>query len=185
MGIAALRVQFESLQVLDASLTTLHALRLKEGRRTNDWMLDTHSERSMRLRELAWLVGQQLMVERPLVVASEAPFFNPSNPNAYQVLVEAMKVLENTVYAWNPWRPFYRIETTVAKKAVLPKDSNLMAQYKAIKDSKEKVAFCVRHHPELSRLVNFSLHDEHAIDALVVAYTQLVRFRNNDFSITF
>lgn len=185
MGIAALRVNIADLAITDASLTTIHALQLDSGRATNDWMLETHSARSMRLRELAWMLGQHLVIERPLFVVSEAPFFNPRNPNAYQVLVETMKVIENAVYAWNPWRPLYRIETTVAKKAVMPSDSNLLAQFKAIKDNKEKVSFSVKHHSELSRLVNFDLHDEHAIDALIVAYTQLVRLRNNDFTITF
>ena len=185
MGVSAMHVNFATLQIHGAELLTLHALKPTGGRQINQWMLDTHSERSMRLRELAWMLGQQLMYQRPVFVACEAPFFNPRNPNAYQVLVETMKVIENTVYAWNPWRPLYRIETTVAKKAVAPKDPAGILALKAIKDSKEKVRFCVERHPEIAKWVNYAIHDEHNVDALIVAYAQLTRIRANDFSITF
>lgn len=185
LGIAALHVNIDTMDVQGCEMVTLNALKPTGGRQINNWMLDTHSERSMRLRELAWMLGQQFMLHRPLLIACEAPFFNPRNPNAYQVLVEVMKTVENALYAWNPWRPLYRIETTAAKKAVAPLDPVLLAESKLIKDSKEKIKFCVVHHPVLSNFINPLIHDEHSIDAAVVAYTQLLRIRNGDYSITF
>ncbi len=180
-----MHVSINDLTISGCEIQTINMNKPSGGRSVNQWMLDTHSERAMRMRELAWMLGGALQYFMPVAVACEAPFFNPGRPNAYQVLVEAMKTIENTVYQWDPCKPLYRIETSVAKAAVAPHDKNLKDTLKTIKDSKEKVEFCVRHHPELSGFVDTQLHDEHGIDAAVVAYAQLLRFRAGDFSITF
>lgn len=185
LGMCALHIDYNTLRIVGSEIRTMNMNKPSGGRRVNDWMAETHSDRAVRIREMAWMLGGVFLEIRPVAVACEAPFFNPSRPNAYQVLVEVMKTIENTLYHWNPQRPLYRIETSVAKAAVSPTATDLKFQMKLLKDSKDKVAFAVKHHPELAPWVNFDLDDEHGIDAAVVAYAQLLRFRNGDFSITF
>lgn len=184
-GTALIYVDITSLQIRSANMQTFNAMDPTGGRQVNHWMLDTHAPRAMRFRELAWMLGQSLVINRPTVVACESPFFNPSNPNAYQVLVEGMKTVENALYAYDPTYPLYRIDNTSAKKAIMPTAPDAIEHLKSIKDSKLKVQFCVSIHPELSRLVNFNIHDEHSIDALIIGYTQLQRLRVGNYAISF
>ena len=191
LGTAALHVDIETLMPAGIEFKTLNANKPSAGRTVNEWMLETHSPRAMRLRELAWMLGHEFNYFRPLFVACEAPFFNRLHPNAFGPLIEVVKMVECTTYAWNCWRPLYRIETTVAKKAVAPETTKLLAEFrelcktKALPDSKAKVEWCALHHGEFSRLIAGKAYDEHGLDAGVVAYAQLLRIREGDYSITF
>lgn len=190
-GTAAMHVDIQTLQVVGLEMRTLNANKPSGGRMRNEWMLETHSERAMRMRELAWMLGSQLEYFRPLYVASEAAFYDGLHPNAYGPLVECVKTVENTVYAWNAWRPLFRIETTVAKAAIAPETKELKQEFKelskskALPTSKAKVLWCALRHSEFSKIIASVPFDEHSLDAAVIAYAQLLRIRQGNFEITF
>lgn len=191
LGVAVLHVEFGTNRVVGASWKALNANKPTGGRLFDSWGVELYGERATRLRELAWMFGGELVRERPTMIACETSFFNQANASAYGPLMETIKTVENSVHAWNACRPLYRIETSVAKQSISPVTPELKQEYKALSkskalpDSKAKVLWCAQRHPEFSQIMAGLPYNEHGLDALVIAYAQLVRVRNNNFEITF
>ena len=191
LGVGVLKVDINTLQVVGSNYKALNANKPSGGRLFNDWMVEYYGERSTRIRELAWMLGAELNHYRPLFVCCETAFFNATNASAFGPLMEVIKTVENSVYAWNCFRPLYRIETTVAKQAIAPVTSELKTTFKALcksktlDSSKARVLWCSQHHPEFSNITANIPYNEHGLDALVIAYAQLLRIRQRNFTITF
>lgn len=184
MGVASLELDMLDLRILSIETFLIQADAPTGGVRLPEGLLEYYPPRSIRMREITRRLNDAFDHYRPVQIACEAPFYNPRNPNAYGVLVEVVKTVEDAVRAWNPWRPLYRIEATSAKKAVNPLNPTDAARIKTIKDSKVRIKEAVRIFPELS-FVDLDKLSEHEIDAIVVGYCQLTRLRARDFSITY
>lgn len=185
LGVCFMWVKFDDLNISHVQTHTLKANKPFHFQEVNHWMLETHSEKALRIRELAHQFSCLLQENRPLYVATETPFISMQTASAFAPLVECIKTLEDVLYSYNPFKPFYRIDTTTAKRSVYPQDANLVLQYKTMTKnkatSKEKVLFCVNHHHELQSHLRPDM-DEHAVDAMVIAYAMLGKIRSSDFS---
>lgn len=184
MGVAALEVRIKDKALLRIDSFTIDANKPCGGRPVQAWKEEFYPPRAVRMDEIKIRLTNTFNHYQPLQIACESPFYNPRNPNAYGVLVEVVKVVEETVKAWSAWRPLYRIESTAAKKAINPSNKAEHDRLKLIKDSKVRIKEAVRIYPELSFL-NLDSMSEHAIDAAVVGFCQLQRLRTGDYSITF
>lgn len=94
----------------------------------------------------------------PTHIACEAPFYNPSRPNAYAALVEVTTLVREVVYAWDPQIAVNFFAPSQVKKA-----------FKAKGGKKEQMAEAFELMTELHFPGTEDI-DEHAIDALAVAY---------------
>ena len=184
MGVACLGVSLNNLSLKSVETFQITADQPTGGVKLADGLLEYYPPRSIRMLEIQRRLQTAFDFYQPVQIACESPFYNPRNPNAYGVLVEVVKTVEDTVRSWNPWRPLYRIESTAAKKSVNPTNDQLAKELKLIKDSKLRIKEAVRIFPEL-HMLNLDIMTEHEIDAVVVGYCQLTRLRLGDYSITF
>lgn len=184
MGVAALEVRIADKALLRADSFTVNTVKPCGGRSLQSWKEELYPPRATRMDEIKIRLHQALTHYHPLQVACEMPFYNPRNPNAFGVLVEVVKVVEETVRAWSGWHPLYRIEATAAKKSINPSNESERLRLRQIKDSKDRIKETVRIYPELSFL-NLDTMSEHEIDAVVVGYCQLQRLRAGDYNVTF
>lgn len=100
--------------------------------------------------------------ERPLIVASEFPFFNPRMPHAYGPLVETINTINVALSRYDSCNKLYGIDPSSVKNAVGAKGNA----------KKEVMA------EQLLTLENILLSDsplreldEHSVDAVAVAYS--------------
>ena len=191
LGVADIHVNIETLEIEGLEHRTFNANKAHNGLPIDTWMSEIYSERAMRMQELGWRLGHHFNFMRPLFIAVETAYFDIRTPTAFIPLAECIKVIELTTLRWNGFRGIHRIETSVAKKSVAPESKSLQEEYKALckskalVDSKAKVRWCAERHSEFARIIQGTDIDEHSLDAAVVAYAQLLRIRNNDFTITF
>lgn len=184
MGVAALEINIADKALLRADSFTIDANKPCGGREVQSWKEEFYPPRTQRMDEIKIRLTHAMNHYQPLQIACETPFFNSLHPSAYGVLVEVVKVVEETVRAWSAWRPLYRVEATAAKRSVNPTNKEEALRLKQIKNSKDRIRETVRIFSELSFL-NLDTMSEHEVDAVVVAYCQLQRLRANDYTITF
>jgi Holliday junction resolvasome RuvABC endonuclease subunit len=97
----------------------------------------------------------------PVVIATEAPFFNSKFPNAFAPLVEVLVAMQEAVRAHNPWMTLTRVSPSEVKNAVGAKGGAKKDPVKeALLKNQEVCAVTVGGVEAL---------DEHAIDAVGVA----------------
>lgn len=118
-----------------------------------------YDDKFARLQAHKKKLGEILEAYEPTHVACEAPFYNPARPNAYGVLVEVTTLIREVVYAWDPQIQVFFVAPSLVKKNFGAKGS---------KKEHMAEAFTVKtdlHFPGTEGI------DEHAIDALAVAYS--------------
>lgn len=191
LGVADIHVDIQTMEIAGFEYRTFNANKSHNGMGVESWMEEYHGARANRLEELMWRYGHHLDFMRPLFIACETAYFSIKTPSAIIPLIECIKMMEMVNYTHNPYRPFYRIETGVAKKSIAPTNKETLQEYQALckskvlDKSKEKVRWCAERHPEFSKLILGKDIDEHSLDAAVVAYAQLLRIRDNDFTVRF
>lgn len=106
------------------------------------------------------------------VIAIEEPFFNAMAPRAYSALYMNVRMIEDIIHSYIPSMVIIPIAPTQAKAAVQVSGTT---KFKG-KDLVKQALSC---HPEIGPLLgNIELYSEHALDAVAIAYTQLVNVRN-------
>lgn len=123
---------------------------------------EAHSERVEKLLKIRHAVTRLLNHWNPVHLSCESPFYNRLRPGAYGPLVESVLMIKLAAYEYNANLPFMPLEPSLVKKT-------LGAGHIADKD---KVKQTILSHPVLTGF-NYPLEglDEHALDALAVAYT--------------
>lgn len=163
-GVAVFTVQIDPPALLRIEAETLKADRLinTSGLDDEDYIERVHKRYAMRSALLKFLRHY-----RPDVTACESPFFDRRKPGSFAVLSEVLTTLFDTVTGHHPSVRFTLIEPLTAK-AVLGV---------AGQKGKEVVKVAISELPSILEALEGSLDDldEHAIDAVGIGVTYLVR----------
>ncbi len=184
VGFCAMAIDPITVERLHFDAFTVHAERPCGGRFVNDDLQESHSAVFVRLQEIRTRFMSILEHYRPLQVTTELPFFNSLHPNAFAPLMQVLSMLESAMYEWNPHKPLYRIENTVAKALIYPTSKEERREIQAIKGSKDRILECLRRHPDFQWVPRDTL-DEHSIDALLIAECQRRRLLQSDFEVRY
>lgn len=130
----------------------------------------SHIERTSKIIAQKDNLVTYLSFFKPFVVVCESPFFNRVRPNAFAPLVESITTIRMAVIEYNPIVKFITYEPSIIKKTV---GAGPFANKDAMKAT-------ILKNTELNPHPFTSLQDldEHALDAIAVAYTHLTRYRN-------
>lgn len=129
---------------------------------------DIHGERRSRLIALqSYLLSYFTHVD-PDVIVSESPFMG-MRVSAFETLTECCAALREAVYQYKQSKPLVMVSPTEAKKAVGVKGKG------TTKDDVKRGVFNI---PNIQFLntVSVELLDEHAVDAIAVAYSKCVDY---------
>jgi hypothetical protein len=144
-------------------LIVLHAETLMVNRRLDENSFEylTHGERWVRLKILNDYVIQCCKVWDPVACVVELPYLGRI-ASAFGSLKEVVLTLRNAYTQWNPNKsPFFYNPSVIKKNAGVPGtsgDKNLM-----LEALKSNVEICTKN-------IDLNLLDEHAIDAILIAY---------------
>lgn len=154
--------------IMDGSITAISAWTVNSNHlhTSNDIIIDTHGERIYKLIKQKENLLRLFKLHMPNLICCESPFFNRLSPMAYGALTEVVMCIHTAAIEYSPDIPFLTYEPSTIKKAV---------GAGAIVD-KHKVKIAMQLIPEL-QCVDLNLIDEHAIDAIAVCYTALVKLR--------
>lgn len=156
MGYGVIDADIANLKITHASGFTIRGSKLDSMR---DWDIESYSERFARIRAHSTEFTKVLEELRPDVVICESPFYNPRRPNAFEVLVEVMTMLRNTLYTWDSWKTLNLVDPPTAKKSFgAPGNAKKEAMFEVLKAN-----------PDLQFPGILEL-DEHSIDAVAVGY---------------
>ncbi len=169
MGFSLIQVNFQTMAVVDAKAWTIDAAKLLKA---DDWNAQRYGDRYARIKILAKLFENILRQFKPVAVCSEAAFYNPRRPNAYEALLEVIFIVRETLDLWDPWKTLITIEASVAKKTFGVKGNS-----KDKGDVKRELMKL----PQLAHL-DFDQIDEHACDSLLIGLSCFERFKRGPSS---
>ena len=163
-GVAIFTVQIDPPQILKIEAETLKADRLIDTSGLDD---EEYIERVHKRYALKSALQKFLKHYHPDVTACESPFFDRRKPGSFAVLSEVLTTLFDTVTGHHPSVHFSLIEPLTAK-AVLGV---------AGQKGKEVIKVAVSELPTVIEALEGRLDDldEHAIDAIGIGVTYLVR----------
>lgn len=161
LGFACLGVDSRTWEIETCWATTIRVDKLPES---PGFDLNAQSERLEKLLKIKSSVKQLLAYWKPVHLSCESPFHNRLRPAAYEPLVESVLAVRLASYEFNPALKFDTLAPSVIKKTV-------GAGHISGKDMVKKA---VMDNPTIQTksTVNLGLLDEHAIDALAVAYSR-------------
>ena len=162
-GFCVITADIEELTLVHASAWSVNAGRLSYY---DPMEAEGRSDRFARISALMKYFRGVLNTYNPLFTCSETPFFNRKFPGAYGPLVEVVAGFETVLRDWDYAKTLAKIPPSNVKLAVGA------AKLKGKTPVKEAVCSI----PELQQALPHLL-DEHGLDALAVAYSQLVKFR--------
>lgn len=166
LGVGLIRVDFLTRQIVSSDAFTLRGDWLVHG----DWIPNIHGERYARIRALTETLVEIFIRSSAWRISSEAPFFNPRRPAAFEALVEILSGIRQAVHEYDPWQKLYTVDPSSVKNAVGAKGGS----------DKDIIKQSVLRLPDLHYQGTKPLAelDEHSIDALAVAYwSYLTTFR--------
>ncbi len=163
IGFSIIKVTIDDLKIVSVRSWTEKALRFLDE---DSFEVAIHSAKFSRLRIIGDKFLHILNTFNPVVVASEAPFFSRFRPSAYAPLIETVFTLQKVLQSWDSYKPLYMYDPPTVRKSIGAKT----------KGGKEVVEVAIKQVKEL-RMVNFSLLDDHSIDATAVAYCELIKLR--------
>lgn len=161
LGFARLGIDSRTWEIDSCWATTIRVDKLPE---TYGFDLSAQSERLEKLLKIKDSIKQLLSYWQPVHLSCESPFYNRLRPAAYGPLVESVMAVKLACYEFNPSLKFDTLEPSVIKKTV-------GAGYISGKDMVKK-AVMDNQTLQAKTTVNLNLLDEHAIDALAVAYSR-------------
>jgi Holliday junction resolvasome RuvABC endonuclease subunit len=147
-----------------------------KDRNLREWGLMINSPRREKISFLAECLQVELQQYNPVAVISEAPFFNPKSPDAFQALSQLIERLLVTTQQHRMLTPFYVIEPRSVKKIFsgvgnVDKDGMLSAL-------KTKPALLAKLSVPLSSL------DEHSVDAIAISEYLMHQYREKLLPLT-
>lgn len=166
LGFSILQFDLDDLSVQSVYATSFKSDSLIEK---DNLISLTHNERIAKIFAQKNNLVKQFLFFNPTVVTCENPFINRLRPAAYGPLMEIVFAIRTAVIEYNEYIKFLTFEPSVIKKAI-------GASAFAGKDEVKKF-ICENKELSPNMLTDFSNLDEHAIDAIAVAYTHLLKRR--------
>lgn len=166
LGIANLKVDLDSLEIIESTATTIIASKLVSDQ---SFLAQIHSYRTARIYKLKEELLKYFNKLQPSIISCESPFFNPRRPGAFQPLVEVLAMIKDAVIEYDIWQPLFLIDPSSIKNSV-------KASGNADKDKMKLAVIAlgdIHFDGDVSKL------DEHSIDALAVAYCKLKYLKQN------
>jgi len=166
LGVATIAFDTQTGAILYTTARTFRGERLSR----HSWAREIHGDRLGRLAALEDELLDFFRSERPVAVASEAPFLRKKFAQAFSALTQAVYAAYTALRRYDMWMELYMIEPTVAKTAVgaLTKAPKGMTK----QEFKQEVTKALMRMPHLNYQGIGSLDqlDEHSTDAIAVAY---------------
>ena len=130
---------------------------------------ELHGERLHKLIKIQTGIKDICSAHCPVIVGSEAPFYNPLRPNAYRALVEAIMAIQNGIYDYDKNIKLVQIPPLKVKQAVSAGSTK----------GKIDVLTKIKDIPEIVSKVTVSLDSlsEHAVDSIAVGWSYLKLWR--------
>lgn len=161
LGFAVLTIDISTLKIVSSTATTFVGDKLHS---VKAWTRDTHGDRTARIQAHGINLRSLFNTYKPLLVASESPFYSQRRPQAFGALTEVITEIRNAILDVDPWRCLFLVDPPTVKKAVGAPGN---AQKEIVK---EKLLLLADLNYNGFRPLNEL--DEHSIDALAVAYCQ-------------
>lgn len=167
MGICIMEYNVDTLELLSTNAFTIVGEKLIAK---NSFLAMVHGDRFARIEGIGLRLYDLFVRHNPTYVASESPFFNPSRPNAFEVLIEVIMKIRQALWRYDPWIELYRIDPPTVKAGVgvmkVPKGEKAKT---VVRDAVLALA------SELRYIGTTPLHllDDNAIDSIAVAKTRL------------
>lgn len=163
-GIAIFYVKVNPFEILSITASTLRADRLLDDTGLDD---EDFTERLHKRYKMGNALKRILEETNPCVVVSESPFFDRRKPGSFAVLTEVLTTLFDTVVNYNPLIRFSTVEPLLVKKVL-----GVAGQ-----KGKEVVREAMSKETLLIQALSSPLEhlDEHAVDAIGVGYTYLLK----------
>lgn len=171
-GSETLGVCIMHFNVVTLGITRIAPMTFTGSKLPTDPMLAIlHGDRVSRVKAHEDNLFNIFIENSPIAVSTESPFYNPRMPGAYGALVEVICGIRNAVIRYSDVKPLYKVDPSSVKQAIGAKGN---ADKNAVRDYVSKI-------PELINNLDNPLCslDEHSIDAMAVAYHQLLSYRNS------
>lgn len=158
VGIAIMKIDLQNKKILQSSACSINLAKLIKP---TCWLARVYDHKTAKILHIKKILHELLEAYNPIFIACETPYFNPSRPIAYGVLVEVLTTIKHSVIDYDINKKLEFITPSEVKVAV-------NASYKGDKiEMKDKVANL----SDLNFVDKISSLDDHAIDALAVAYS--------------
>ena len=161
LGFAWLEYDLLTSKIVRTQATTFNGVKLMK---LDTWAIEMHGERASRIKALKNKLLNSFLELMPIQIVCEGAFFNQLRPNAFEVLIEVRTAIKEAISDYDCWKTIYLIDPPTVKKGVgAPGNAK-----------KDVIKQCVLALPDLNYEGTVSLNDldEHAIDALAIAYTR-------------
>lgn len=116
LGLGFLRFDVVTLEWIEVRAKTLRLD--KYLRRGNYWEQEAYGETATRIRMVGPHLFSEFMEQRPIGLACEHPFFNPSRPNAFKPLLSVMGEVERAAYQFDRFHPLRYFSPSEIKNGV-------------------------------------------------------------------
>lgn len=168
-GYAVLEIDARTLKVLAGRAETICAEKLHPS----EWLEQSYGARYSRVFSIGHAVMERLREDQPLGVTCESPFYSKRRPNAYGALMEVLAEIKRAVLKFDSGLCLYFKDPPSVKRSVGAKVSK----------DKDFVKLAIKNNSSLSAIPFEYLDelDEHAIDAIAVAYSLLDDYQRNLF----
>ena len=167
LGVAIMTISLLDYSILSTEARTFHGSKLA-GKES--WLSEVFGSRTDRVKAHEENLLNIFNSVKPLLIASESPFYNQRFPQAYGALMEVICAIRSAVMRHSNWKSLGLFDPPTVKNAV-------GAQGNADKNtvySKVIALNCLNY----TGLVPITELDEHSIDAIAVAYCQ---YKNIDW----
>lgn len=163
-GIAIFYVKTNPFEILSITASTLKSDRLIDNSGLDD---EDFTERLHKRYKMGNALKRILEETNPCVVVSESPFFDRRKPGSFAVLTEVLTTLFDTVVNYNPLIRFSMVEPLLVKKVL-----GVAGQKgkEVVREAMSKETMLIQ---ALSSPLDYL--DEHAVDAVGVGYTYLLK----------
>jgi Holliday junction resolvasome RuvABC endonuclease subunit len=170
LGYACLSIDALTNKVVAVSAKTFNAENLPR----NDSQTQIHGDRFQRVTSLKIAIRNSLEEDEPLAVISEAPFYSRARPNAFAALMDMLCEVRKAIIEYDCGLPMYLVDPPTVKRSVGAKTSK----------DKDLVRKAIINNCDLGRLCCDFMDDldEHAVDAIAVAYSQHLKYQYNTFN---
>lgn len=121
-----------------------------------------HTARYFRLKNQRLRLLNLFLINDPIAVACETPYFNSRMPTAFSSLVETLSTIKQSLIDYNEFMELYGIDPSTIKKNV---GANGIAKKESIKEAVSKLDIVKLLDKDIERL------DEHSIDAIAIVYS--------------
>jgi len=158
LGFCVMSVDLESRAITRTMASSINANKLSG----NFYLSELYGDRHSRIAALMQAIEQLLNDYQPFAIISEAPFFNPRRPGAFEALVQVLCALRATIFNHDCLKPLHQVDPSSVKNAVGAKGG---AEKLTVRDA-------VLALPDLHFEAECALEDidEHGIDSIAVCY---------------